>query len=89
MCREDFHKGTDQTLFYLCVVTGAHIVYSRSGGSKEVLCGLNPCDYTQVEKSLASETKLLPFFVNALSLRYYFRLLMKKCIVLLTPTCVR
>ena len=33
-----------QTLFYLCVVTGAHIVYSRHGGSKEnvccILCGL-------------------------------------------------
>ena len=28
-----------QTLFYLCVVTGAHIVYSRHGGSKEKIEG--------------------------------------------------
>ena len=57
-----------QTLFYLCVVTGAHILYSRHGGSKEKVevsllppCLLHTiyvgsCDYTQVEKSLASET---------------------------------
>ena len=63
-----------QTLFYLCVATGAHIVCSRHGGSKEkvllfpcflhVCCILSAvyyvgsCDYTQVEKSLASETSL-------------------------------
>ena len=58
-----------QTLFYLCIVTGAHIVYSRHGGSKEKVEGeelassvsavycVGSCDYTQVEKSLASKTK--------------------------------
>ena len=32
---EVLYSLTGQTLFYLCVVTGAHIVYSRHGGSKE------------------------------------------------------
>ena len=34
------HSLAGQTLFYLCVVTGgAHIVYSRHGGSKEKVEG--------------------------------------------------